>query len=109
MGSSGTQSISVSNTGNANLTISQITTSGTGYSGSGITLPLTLTPGQSANYTAQFAPASIGSASGQISFVSNGSNSSTLVPLSGSGVAAPVGQLAANPVSVSFGNVVMGS
>src|SRR5438105_6801785 len=73
------------------------------------TVPMTLTPGQSASYTAQFAPTATGSASGQISFVSNASNSPTLVPLSGSGAAAPVVQLTANPTSASFGSITVGS
>jgi hypothetical protein len=109
VGSNGTQSISLSNTGNANLTISSITTSGAGFSGSGITVPLTLTPGQSASYTAQFSPTAAGSASGQISFVSNASNSPTLVSMSGTGVTAPAAQLTTNPASVSFGNTIVGN
>jgi len=108
VGSNGTQSIAISNTGTANLTISQITTSGTGFSGSGLTVPLTLTPGQSANYTAQFVPTSAGSASGQISFVSNASTNPS-VALTGTGVAAPAPQLSISPTSLSFGNVNTGS
>jgi len=109
VGSNATQSISLSNTGNANLTISSITTSGTGFSGSGITVPLTLTPGQSSTYSVQFAPTAAGSASGQVSFVSNASNSPTSVSMTGTGVTAPAAQLTTNPTSESFGNVTLGS
>jgi len=104
---SGTQSLVVSNTGNVNLSISSITTSGTGFSGNGITLPLTLTPGQSSTYTAKFAPTLAGNASGQISFVSNASNSPTLVPLTGTGVASSTA-LSASPTSLGFSNVLVG-
>src|SRR4029077_17339876 len=86
-GSSSTQSVVVSNTGKASVTISQIISSGSGFKLTGIMLPQTLAPGQSSTYATQFAPVSSGSASGQISFVSNASNSPTLVSLSGTGVA----------------------
>ena len=109
VGSSGSQSVVLTNTGNANVTISQITITGTGFTGSGITVPLTLTPGQNASYTAQFAPTATGSASGQITFTSNASNSPTVVSLAGTGVAATVLQLTANPASINFGNVNLGS
>lgn len=108
VGSTGTQLLTITNSGNANLTISQITTSGTGFSGSGVTLPLTLTPGQTASYTVQFAPAAAGSASGQITFASNAS-ANPIVSLAGTGLAAPVLQLSASPTSANFGNVSVGS
>jgi hypothetical protein len=108
VGSSGTKSITISNSGNADLTISQITTSGNGFGGSGVTLPLTLTPGQTASYTAQFAPTTTGSVSGQISFNSN-SPTNPAVSLSGTGVAAPTAQLSVNPASLSFGSVTVGN
>src|SRR5262249_1275887 len=106
VGGSGTQAVSVTNTGAASVTISQITTTGPGFSGSGISVPLTLAAGQSATYTAQFTPATAGAATGQISFVSNATNSPTLVALSGTGTLA---QLSVSPTSVSFGNVSVGS
>src|SRR5205814_151235 len=77
VGSSGTQAVAISNTGNVSVTISQITTSGTGFSLSGVTVPVTLNPGQSSSYTAKFTPTAAGSASGQISVVSNAPNSPT--------------------------------
>jgi len=108
VGSSATKSVAISNTGNATLNISQITVAGSGFTGSGITLPLVLTPGQSANYTVQFAPASAGSASGQVSFSDNAATNPT-VSLSGTGVTPPTPQLSVSPASLSFGNVTVGS
>lgn len=108
VGNASTKTITISNSGNANLTVSQITTSGTGFSGSAITLPLTLAPGQTANYTVQFAPTGAGSASGQISFNSNSPTNPT-VSLTGTGVAAPVLQLSVSQSSLAFGNVTVGS
>jgi Abnormal spindle-like microcephaly-assoc'd, ASPM-SPD-2-Hydin len=109
VGSSSTQSISISNSGNVSVTISQITASGTGFSVSGVSVPLTLNPGQSSTYTVQFAPTTTGTDSGQISFVSNATNSPNVVTLSGSAVAAPVPQLSVSATSLSFGNVNVGS
>ncbi len=106
VGSNSTQAMAVSNTGNVSITVSQISTSGAGFSVTGISAPLTLSPGQSASYTAKFAPVSPGgSASGQVSFISNASNSPTLVSLMGTGVMV---QLNANPTSLVFGNVLLG-
>src|SRR5207237_10272022 len=68
----------------------------------------TLTPASSATYTATFSPTSAGSASGQISFVSDASNSPTVVSLSGAGVAQPT-TLSVSPTSIPFGNVVVGN
>lgn len=104
-GSSSTKTMSVSNTGNVNATISQLNTSGAGFSITGISTPLTLSPGQNINYTTKFAPTSAGSVSGQISFISNASNSPTGVSLAGTGIT----QLSANPGSLAFGSVLVGN
>ncbi len=99
----------VTNTGGASLTISQVNVSGTGFSVSGITPPVTLTPNQSYTFTATFTPASAGSASGNITVVSNASNPSLSIGLSGNGTAPPPAQLAVSPTTLSFGNVVVGT
>ena len=105
IGTSQTQGGTVTNTGGTSVTATQITVSGTGYSISGVTAPLTLAAGQSANFSVIFAPTGAGSASGNIAFVTG--NGTTNVPLSGTGVTA--GDLTTNPTSISFGNVVLGS
>ena len=108
VGSSGSQTITLTNSGTASLTISQATASGTGFSVSGITTPLTLGAGQSTSFAAKFAPTSAGSVSGSVSIVNNGPNSPITVSLSGSGTAtAP--QLTISPASVSYGSVAVGS
>jgi hypothetical protein len=95
----------VTNTGQSSLTVSQITVTGTGFSITGISAPLTLGAGQSASFTVQFAPSSTGAASGNIAFAT--SNGTVNLPLSGTGVAA--GTLTVNPTSVSFGTVGIGN
>src|SRR6266852_2759028 len=106
VGATATQTVSLANSGNAALTISQATPSGTGFSLTGLTLPQTINAGSSISFTAQFLPASIGSASGNISISSNAPGSPAAVALSGTGVQ---GTLTANPSSFNFGNVLMGT
>jgi hypothetical protein len=107
VGSKQSLSETVTNIGGTAVTISQVGISGTGYTLSGITTPVTLTAGQSATFTVAFTPASAGSASGNITITSNASNPTLAIPLSGTGVAP--GALGSNPASLSFGSVTMGS
>jgi Abnormal spindle-like microcephaly-assoc'd, ASPM-SPD-2-Hydin/Fibronectin type III domain len=106
VGQSSTLSFALTNTGNASVTISSVSASGTGFSETGITAPLSLAPSQSATVSVVFAPLVAGSDSGSVSVVSNATNSPLSIPLSGT-AGAP--QLGASPASVSFGNVVVGS
>jgi len=100
------QSNTLSNTGGASLTITKADISGTGFSITDLTLPLTLSPGVSKVFSVVFAPQSIGNVSGTL--VLTNSDSSTLsVPLSGTAVAA--GNLTANPTSFSFGSLQIGT
>jgi len=79
-------------TGSVTAAGSAVTISGAGsnsseFTLSGLTLPLTLSAGQTANYTVTFAPQSSGTASGTLSFTSNASNGPTEA-LNGTGQAA---------------------
>ena len=85
--SSASQTVTIRNTGNANVTISQITLSGLGYSMTGGSAPVTLSPSQNLTLSVQFSPTSAGSGTGTISIVSNASGSPARVALSGTGVA----------------------
>jgi hypothetical protein len=104
--SSGKLSETLTNTGGSNVTISQDTVTGLGFSVSGFSLPLTLTPGQSDTFSVIYAPQSAGSAAGSISIVSNASNPTLTIPLSGTATAA--GQLAVTS-PLNFSNVVVGT
>jgi hypothetical protein len=97
----------LTNTGGNNLTISQANISGSGFTITGLSLPLTLVPNQSTTFTVTFAPQSAGSTNGSVSFVSDASDSPLNLPLSGTGLAP--GSLSANPPSVNFGNVILGN
>jgi Abnormal spindle-like microcephaly-assoc'd, ASPM-SPD-2-Hydin len=87
VGSSGTQTITLSNAGGAAVSISQVGVSGTGYTMNGLTMPMSLAAGASSSFTVQFAPTAAGSVSGGVSVTSNTPNSPTLVGLSGIGTA----------------------
>jgi hypothetical protein len=107
VGSSANLSETLTNTGGSSLTISAGAVSGTGFSLSGLALPLTLTAGQSTSFTVTFSPVSSGAASGSVGLTSNGSNSNLSIPLSGTGAAQ--GTLTANPASLAFGSVQVGN
>ena len=107
IGKSSILSEMLTNTGGSSLTISAATASGSGYSLSGLTLPLTLSAGQSTSFTVTFSPAASGSVSGNVAITSDGSNPNLNIPLSGTGVTQ--GTLSANPSSLGFGNVQVGN
>jgi len=107
VGSSLTLTDSLTNTGGSSVTISQATATGTGFSISGLNVPLALNPGASVTFSAVFAPQSAIGASGGITVVSNASNSTLTVSLSGTGTAP--GQLTIAPTALSFGNATVGT
>lgn len=108
VGQNSSQSVTLTNTGNSNLVISQATVSGSGFSTSGLSLPATLSAGQSASMNVQFAPAAAGGATGSITLTDGAPNSPQTISLAGSGVASNA-TLTLNPGSIAFGNVVVGS
>jgi hypothetical protein len=83
VGSSSTQTVILTNTGNNNVTLYQVNVSGVSFSTSGITTPLTLSAGQSTALTIVFAPVSAGSVTGSITVVSDAMNSPATIALSG--------------------------
>jgi len=108
VGSSETQSETLTNSTNSSLTISQATiTGGAGFSLSGLKLPLTLTAGQSYTFRTTFSPKSSGSVSGSIAILSNAPDSSLTISLSGNGTSAA--QVTLTPTTENFGSVVVGT
>lgn len=97
----------LTNTGGSPVTISQVNVSGVGFSFSGLTLPITLTPAQSVSFTATFTPAAAGASSGTLAVVSDATDSPLNVALSGTGTSP--GVLSVSPATLSFGNVTVGS
>ena len=106
VGSTGLQSLILTNSGTASTTISSVGVSGTGFSIAGLSTPMTLSAGQSASFSAAFTPSSAGNASGSISIASDASVSPMTIALSGTGTQP---QWSVLPTSVNFGNVNVGS
>jgi Abnormal spindle-like microcephaly-assoc'd, ASPM-SPD-2-Hydin len=79
--------VTVTNNGNANVTISGVTTSGSGFSASGLSSGLTLQPGQTATLTVVFSPTAMGAATGTVTVASNASNSPASISVTGSSYA----------------------
>jgi len=103
------QTVSVKNNGGVNATISQATATGTGFSLTGPSLPVTVTPGQSASFSVTFAPQSAGSFSGNVAISSNASNANLSVALSGTATGQTQGQLSVSPTTINVGNVTVGT
>jgi len=103
VGKTQSQSATLTNSGGNTVTVSQAVAAGSGYSFSGLSLPVTLAAGQSVNFSATFAPKTGGTATGSVVFTSDATNPSLSLPLSGVGNVP--GALTANPSSLSFGSV----
>jgi fibronectin type 3 domain-containing protein len=69
------------------MTISQINLAGAGYSMTGGSAPVTLSPSQNITLVVQFTPTTSGSKPGSITVVSNATGSPATISLSGTGVA----------------------
>jgi len=107
VGTTSTQKVVLTNTGQASVTVSAANLSGSAFSISGLALPLTLAPGQNTSVNVSFTPTSAGNSSGSVSVVNNGPVSPMLVSLSGIGVGAA--QASLSPTSLSFGSVTLGN
>jgi len=82
------QSITLASTGTGPVTVTAAAVTGTGFTLSGTTFPLTLNPSQTAPLGVQFLPSAAGAATGQITVSSNSSgDDTTVISLSGLAVA----------------------
>ncbi len=96
--------VSVTNTGANYIRMAQVEMTGSGFTTSGLSLPVVLTPNQSLTFEVIFSPLASGAASGSIVFPNGG----ITIPLTGTGSSA-VGQLSVAPAPLSFGNVTVGN
>ncbi|MGB6193389.1 MAG: choice-of-anchor D domain-containing protein [Terracidiphilus sp.] len=81
-----TQSITLSATGSA-VTVNGATASGTGFSVSGATFPMTVNPGASATINVAFDPTTAGAATGTLTIANNSTNNgSAAITLTGTGI-----------------------
>ncbi len=87
-GTSSIQTLTITNSGSATVTISQATVTGIEFSVVGGMTSMTIAPGQSHAFQVKFAPANPSTDSGSISIVSDATNSALSIPLTGTGGAA---------------------
>jgi hypothetical protein len=82
------QNVTVTNTGNSSVTISSITwPASSGYSLTGGSTPVTLSPSQTLVLSIVFSPTTAGPLNGTVSIVSNATGSPAAISLTGTGVA----------------------
>jgi Abnormal spindle-like microcephaly-assoc'd, ASPM-SPD-2-Hydin/Protein of unknown function (DUF1573) len=108
-GTSVTQTFTVANTGSATLTITQLAASGSGFSVSGFTLPITVNPGQGTSFVAKFAPTTAGAVTGSISMTANTNPAVSTIALSGTGTGSSQSAISVSPSSFDFANIAMGT
>jgi Abnormal spindle-like microcephaly-assoc'd, ASPM-SPD-2-Hydin len=110
VGSSATQSVALASTGAAPVKVTAAAISGTGFTVSGASFPVTLSPKQVVTLNVQFRPTASGAALGKLTLSSDSSSSSTAtISLTGTGTESTTPTLTVNPASLSFGNVSVGS
>jgi len=108
VGATNTQSVTIQNTGTSNLTVNQGTLAGTGFTLTGLAVPLSVAPGTSFVFTIGFTPASASSFSGSLTLVNNSPTSPLVVALAGTAVS-PIFQITPTPSSLSFGSITTGT
>jgi hypothetical protein len=105
IGNTDSQTVTLKNNGNTTLTISQIVVTGSGFGQTGLSTNTTLAAGASTTFSATFDPSTATGSSGAITITTNGSPSSVVINLSGTGQTATM-LLGASPASLAFGNVL---
>jgi len=85
-GSSSTLAVTLTSSGNSSVSISSVSTTGAGFTATGVSPGTILNAGQSATLTVNFAPATAGSVTGNVSVASNATNSPNVISLNGNGV-----------------------
>jgi hypothetical protein len=104
VGSTGSQVATVTNVGTSSLGVSQATVSGAGFSLTGLTLPIALSPGQSKSFTVKFGATKPGTVDGILSLVTDAQHRPFVVALRGAtgSSAAAVSSVTLSPASASL-------
>jgi Abnormal spindle-like microcephaly-assoc'd, ASPM-SPD-2-Hydin len=108
VGSSGSLAFAIKNTGTSTLNVTQATLAGSGFTLTGIAVPLSIAPAASSTFTLGFTPASASTFSGSLTLASNAPGSPLVIAIAGTGVAQTL-QLSATPASIAFGSVATGT
>lgn len=113
VGQNALQSVSLSAAGDAPVIIFSLSVSGSSFSTSGVTTPMTLNPGQTVTLNLQFRSPSVGTFTGAVTIVSDSLAGNLVINMSAAGVMSDAG-VAANPVLsvsssvINFGNILVG-
>src|SRR5579885_2863696 len=108
IGKQSTQTVSISNTGNTSISITQATFSNPQFSLSGVTLPMSMATGQTGSLTVAVTPTATGSITGTMTVQGSDGSSPASVNLTAN--AAPSGpQISLSSSSVQFGTVAVNS
>ena len=105
VGASSTLPVVLTNTRSWGVKVTAYQMTGTGFSVSGPTLPITLKGGQGITLNLTYTPLSAGTSFGSVIV----SGASLSLPLSGTGTTNAVGQLTITPALLSFGDVTVGT
>lgn len=106
VGATNSQAIQLKNSGTSSVTVSSVSALAGGISVTELAVPVTLAPGKTIMCDVTFSPKAAGVVSSTVLMTNT---SATLgIPVIGSGVAA-AHTVSANPTSLSFGNVAIGS
>jgi len=89
VGQDSSKTVTVRNQGDVTMTLSQATVTAATFTPSGLTLPISLTGGQSVTFSVVFAPTTSGTSTSNLALINNGPVSSLLVSLSGTGTTTP--------------------
>ena len=108
LGLTNSQSISLTNTGTANVQISRASVAGAGFRVTGLSASTIISPGGSVTFNVSFRPTMASTLSATASIYSNASNSPLQISLTGTGNASNA-SLGVSPASLSFGNVTVGA
>jgi hypothetical protein len=111
VGMSTTRDVTLSNTGTADAHITKLTVTGSGFSATGLPVPLTLGRGTSRTLTVGFAPPQVGPFAGDVTVESDAADVVVIAPTgtgvtSGSPPAASIDSVTINPATVTAGQTV---
>lgn len=106
VGQTETLMVTLTNGGQSNVTVSQVSISDPAFATPNLTLPLVVPAGQSVEVSISFTPGTTGWSPGLIKFLSNATNASLSVQAGGTGVDSEA--VTVKPSSLSFGQVPVG-
>jgi hypothetical protein len=98
----------LTNSGTASVTISQLNSNNANFQVSGLSVPTTLTPGESATLSVSFVPSTAGTITGTISVAGNAANSPVNISVSGTAQAATAA-ISFSPTSLTFASQNLGT